>query len=101
MTTPPRPAVGSPGSAPKNLDINQHRRRMQDSVIDKSAETLTELELLEVTLYPSNPRGDTKSMAKRLIKQLRSLASALRASVETLQQLDRVGPAAIATIKVT
>jgi DNA repair protein RadC len=101
------PAAGSTGStestgsAPKNPDIAGHRRRMRDKVIDKTAATLTELELLEMILYPSNPRGDTKPMAKRLMRELGSLAGILRASLETLQQLDQVGPAAIATIKVT
>jgi DNA repair protein RadC len=74
---------------------------MRDKVIDKSAVTMTELELLEMILYPSNPRGDTKPMAKRLMKELRSLAGVLRAPVETLQQLDQAGPSAIAAIKVT
>ena len=67
-------------------------------MIDKSAATLTELELLEMILYPSNPRGDTKPMVKRLMRGLGSLAGVLRAPVETLQQLDQVGPAAIPTI---
>ena len=101
MSTPPRPAVGSMGSAPKNPDIAGHRRRMRDKMIDKSAVTMTELELLEMVLYPSNPRGDNKHIAKRLMKELRSLAGVLRAPVETLQQLDQVGPVAIAAIKVT
>ena len=70
-------------------------------MIEKSAATLTELELLEMILYPSNPRGDTKPIAKRLMRELGSLAGVLRAPVETLQQLDQVGPAAIAAIKIT
>ena len=100
MTTPPRPTVGSTGSPPKNPDIAGHRRRMLDKVIDKSATTLAELELLELTLYPSNPRGDIIPMAKRLMRELGSLAGVLRAPVESLQQLDQIGPAAIAAIKV-
>ena len=70
-------------------------------MIDKSAATLTKLELLEMILYPSNPRRDSKPMAKRLMRELGSLAGVLRAPVETLQQLDQVEPAAIAAIKVT
>lgn len=62
MITPPRPAAGSTGSAPKNPDLAGHRRRM---------------------------------------RELGSLAGVLRAPVETLQQLNQVGPAAIAAIKVT
>ena len=89
------------GSVPKNPDIAGHRRRMRDKVIDKSAATLTELELLEMILYPSNPRGDTEPMAKRLMRELGSLAGVLCAPVETLHQLDQIEPAAIAAIKVT
>jgi DNA repair protein RadC len=74
---------------------------MREKVIDKSAATLTELELLEMILHPSKPRGDSKPMAKRLVRELGSLAGVLRAPVGTLQQLDQVGPAAIAAIKVT
>ena len=87
MTTPPRPdagSTGSTGSTPKNPDIAGHRRRMRDKVIEKSAATLTEIELLEMILYPSNPRGDTKPVAKRLMRELGSLAGVLRAPVETL-----------------
>ena len=104
MTTPPHLAAGSTGStgsAPKNPDLAGHRRRMRDKVIDKSAANLTELELLEMILYPSNPRGDAKTMAKRLVRELGSLAGVLRAQVRTSQQLDQVGPAAIAAINVT
>jgi DNA repair protein RadC len=74
---------------------------MRDKVIDKSAATPTELELLEMILYPTNPRSDTKPMAKRLVRELGSLAGVLRAPVGTSQQLGQVGPAAIAAIKVT
>jgi DNA repair protein RadC len=73
---------------------------MRDKAIDNFAATMTELELLEMTFYPSNPRGDTKPMVKRPMKELGSLAGVLRAPVGTLQQLDQVGPAAIAAIKV-
>ena len=91
MATPPRLAAGSNGSngsngsAPKNPDLAGHRRRMRDKVIDKSAATLTELKLLEMILYPSNPRGDTKTMAKWLVRELGSLAGILRAPVGTSQ----------------
>ena len=73
---------------------------MREKVIDKPAATMTDLELLEMILYPSNPRGDNKPMAKRLMRELGSLADVLRVSVETLQQMDQIRPAAIAAIKV-
>ena len=101
MTTPVRSTVESTRSVPKNLDIAEHRRRMREKAIDKSATTLIKLELPEMTLYPSNLRGDNKPMAKPLMRKLGSLTNVLRAPVEILQQLDQVGPAAIAPIKIT
>ena len=41
------------GISPENPDIAGHRRRMRDKVIDKSAATLTELELLEMIFIPA------------------------------------------------
>ena len=52
---------------------------MRDKVLTKSAASLTELELLEMLLYPSNPRGD-QPVAKRLMHHFQTLAGVLRAS---------------------
>ena len=57
---------------------------MRDKVLTKSAASLTELELLEMLLYPSNPRGDTKPVAKRLMHHFQTLDGVLRASAEKL-----------------
>ena len=57
---------------------------MRDKLLGKSAESLTELELLEILLYQSNPRGDTKPITKRLMHGLRTLAGVLRAPVEKI-----------------
>ena len=40
---------------------------MRIKVLGKSAGSLTELELLEMLLYHTSPRGDTKPIAKRLM----------------------------------
>ncbi len=74
---------------------------MRNKVLGKSAESLTELELLEMLLYQSIPRGDTNPIAKRLMHRFRKLASVLRAPVEKLQEVEQVGPATIVAIKVT
>ena len=52
-------------------------------------------------LYYSNPRGDTKPIAKRLMHQFRMLAGVLRAPVKKLQEVEQVAPATIVAIKVT
>ena len=74
---------------------------MRDKVLGKSAESLTELELLEMLLYQSNPRGDTKPIAKRLMHRVQTLAGVSRAPVEKLQEVEQCGPATIVAIKVT
>ena len=74
---------------------------MRDKLLGKSAESLTELEVLEMLLYQSNPRGDTKPITKRLMHGLRTLAGVLRAPVEKLQEVEQCGPANIVAIKVT
>ena len=52
-------------------------------------------------LYYSNPRGDTKPIAKRLMHRFRTLAGVLRAPVEKLQEVELIGPATIVAIEVT
>ena len=74
---------------------------MRDKLLGKSAESLTELELLEMLLHHSNPRGDTKPIAKRVMHRLRTLAGVLRGPVEKLQEVEQCGPATIVAIKLT
>ena len=74
---------------------------MRDRVIGKSAKSLTDLELLETFFCQSNPRGDTKPIAKLLMHRLRTLAGVLSAPVEKFQEVEQVGQATIVAIKVT
>ena len=52
---------------------------MRAKVMEKGAETLSELELLEMILYAGSPRRDTKPLAKDLIRHFGSLSAVLRA----------------------
>ena len=61
---------------------------MRGKLLGKSVESLTELELLEMFLYHSNPRSDTKPIAKRLMHRFLTLAGVLRAPVEKLQEVE-------------
>ena len=74
---------------------------MRNKVLGKLAESLTELELLEMLLYQSNPLGDTKPIVKRLMHRFWTLAGVLCAPVGKLQEVEQVGPATIVAIKVT
>ena len=75
------------GRGQKTPDIYGPRARMRDKVLGKSAESLTELELLKMLLYQSNPRGDTKPITKRLMHRFRTLPGVLRAPVEKLREV--------------
>lgn len=76
-----------------------HRKRMRARILDKGADSLTELELLEVLLYAGNTRRDTKPLAKQLIAKFKSLSGVLRADTDALRTVDNMGDAHIATIK--
>jgi DNA repair protein RadC len=72
---------------------------MRARILDKGADSLTELELLEVLLYAGNARRDTKPLAKRLMAKFKSLSGVLRADHDSLRTVDDMGDAYIATIK--
>ncbi len=77
-----------------------HRERLREKIIHSGAASLADYELLEVLLFAASPRGDTKPLAKRLIDKFGSLSNVMSASPERLRQIDKVGDAVIATIKV-
>jgi DNA repair protein RadC len=76
-----------------------HRKRMRERLLTKGAETLTELEILEMLLFAGQPRGDTKPLAKILIRQFGSLAAVLRAPVQQLSDQRSLGDASISALK--
>lgn len=76
-----------------------HRARLRRRILDKGADTLTELELLEVILFAGNPRGDTKPLAKALIAQFGSLNAVIRSSAATLMTVPQMGEASVTAIK--
>lgn len=65
---------------------------------DESA--LPDYELLELLLFQAVPRGDVKPLAKRIIKHFGSFGEAISAEPERLAEIDGVGEAVIASLKV-
>ena len=60
---------------------------------------MPDYELLEMLLFAAYPRGDTKPLAKELIKKFHSLADVLQANPQELQSIDGIGEAAVVAIK--
>ncbi|MED5352688.1 MAG: DNA repair protein RadC, partial [Pseudomonadota bacterium] len=80
--------------------MSGHRSRMRAKLLDKGYEALSELELLEMLLYAGNRRGDTKPLAKTLMRRFGSLSAVLRAPAALLAQQTGMGDASVAALKI-
>ncbi len=89
-------------TAQKKLDSKPHytghRQRLRERFL-KNPDAVPDYELLEILLFASNPRGDTKPVAKQLIAKFESLAGVLNASAIELAQIPGIGESAITAIK--
>ena len=86
-------------SVPAN-DNSGHRQRLRERLVKGGAEALADYEVLEVLLFASHLRGDTKPLAKALIKEFGSLGAVLSADADTLSGVKGVGLATISAIAV-
>jgi DNA repair protein RadC len=77
-----------------------HRQRLRERFAGAGPDALADYELLEIVLYRSIPRADTKPIAKALLKRFGSLAEVLGAPVALLQEIEGVGPAVALDLKV-
>ncbi|HXQ51983.1 MAG TPA: DNA repair protein RadC [Stellaceae bacterium] len=73
-----------------------HRERLRDRVLAGGTEPLADYELLEFLLTAANARGDTKPVAKELIRRFGGIAGVLGADRAALTAVPGVGPAAAA-----
>lgn len=76
-----------------------HRARLRERLLNGGAEALADYELLEYLLFASIRQGDTKPVAKALIKHFGSLSAVLNADPGALQQVDGVGETSAAALK--
>jgi DNA repair protein RadC len=73
-----------------------HRARLRERVLNGGTEPLADYELLEFLLTAANARGDTKPVAKDLIRRFGGIAGVLGADRAALTAVPGVGPAAAA-----
>jgi DNA repair protein RadC len=76
-----------------------HRDRLRQRFRDGGAGALADYELLEMLLFRSIPRADTKPLAKSLIARFGSLAEVLGAPMALLREVKGVGPAVALDLK--
>lgn len=76
-----------------------HRERLRSRFRKKGAEALADYELLEMALYRAITRGDTKPVAKALLKRFGSLSEILGAPRERLKEVGGVGDRVVDELK--
>jgi DNA repair protein RadC len=76
-----------------------HRERLRKRFREAGADALPDYELLELILFRSAPRRDTKPLAKAIIARFGTFAEALNAPEELLREVPGIGDAAITELK--
>ena len=77
-----------------------HRERLRERFRQGGAETMPDYELLELALFRTIPRRDTKPLAKAILAKFGGFAEAIHASEERLAEVPGIGPAVINDLKV-
>ncbi len=77
-----------------------HRARLRARLIEGGAEALADYEVLEFILFGARRKGDTKPIAKALIRRFGSLPAVLNADPTALLQVPGIGPASVGVIKI-
>jgi DNA repair protein RadC len=77
-----------------------HRKRLRDRFLKGGADALPDYELLELVLFRAIPRRDTKDLAKRLLARFGSFAEVVNAPDQRLKEVDGVGEAVIAEMRI-
>ena len=81
-------------------DLNKgHRTRLRQRLLKSGTDGLHDYELIELALFAAHPRGDTKPLAKRLVKRFGSFNDVVTAEPARLREVDGVGDAAVAALK--
>jgi DNA repair protein RadC len=91
------PEAGLAEAAPH---YHGHRERLRTRLLDAGPEAVADYELLELVLFRAIPRRDVKPLAKTLLKTFGSFAEVASAPRERLREIDGLGEAAIAELKV-
>ncbi len=102
--TPPR-AARNAAPAPDTTAEDKphyhgHRDRLRARFREKGANALADYELLELLLFRSIQRADTKALAKALLKRFGSFAEVLGAPEHLLREVKGVGEAVATDLKV-
>lgn len=87
------------GKSPTTHAGTGHRARLRERLLTGGPDALADYELLEFLLFAGIRRGDTKPIAKALIKRFGSFAAVLNADPGSLAQVKGMGDAGAAALK--
>jgi DNA repair protein RadC len=94
------------GGAKKNSAFNEaphyfgHRDRLRARLRDAGPDALADYEFLELVLFRALPRRDVKPLAKALLQRFGSFAEVIAAPPALLREVDGIGDAAVAELKI-
>ena len=77
-----------------------HRARLRQRFLDAGSEAVSDYELLELILFRAIPQRDVKPLAKDLLVTFGSFSEVIAAPTERLKEVDGLGEAAIAELKI-
>lgn len=84
----------------KDNDLNKnHRARVMKRFDETGINGFSDHEILELILFYSITRRDTKPIAKLLLKEFGSIESVFAAEKEQLEKIDGIGPASSRLLK--
>ncbi len=81
-------------------DAAGHRARLRKRILEQGGEALLDHELVEYLLALAIPRRDTKPLARRLLREFKSLPGVLAAEPEALARLGGLSEPSVAALKV-
>jgi DNA repair protein RadC len=77
-----------------------HRRRLRQRFLAAGSEAISDYEMLELILFRAIPQRDVKPLAKELLATFGSFSEVIAAPAERLNEVDGLGEAAIAELKI-
>jgi DNA repair protein RadC len=90
---PPAPQAATP-------HFHDHRARLRKRFEEGGAGALADYEVLELLLFRTIPRRDTKPLAKALIAKFGDLAAVLAAPAPRIAEVEGAGPAVAQDLKI-
>jgi len=88
-----------PPPVPDKPHYQDHRARLRKRFEDAGASALADYELLELLLFRTIPRQDTKPLAKALLAKFGDLSAVLAAPVQRIAEVKGAGPAVAQDLK--